>query len=117
MERKLTFASAEHKRFYTEQLAKCRYNDCYHRALIYTLGISEDIRNHFNQVFDVATDRINVIVIRQGWVTGTDVRILKLAFNLYNSNNKCDVSDAFRFYDDVSEYLLQGIALGYEVLK
>lgn len=113
----LTFASAEHKRFYAEQLSKCQCKDCYHRALIYTLGISEDIRNHFKQVFDVATDRIKLDAIRQGWVTGTDTRIIKLAFNLYNDGNKCDVSDAFRFYDDVSEYLLQGIALRYEVLR
>ncbi|MGN0823732.1 MAG: DUF6075 family protein [Candidatus Coproplasma sp.] len=114
--KQLTFASEEHEQFYTEQLAKCN-NDCYHRALIYTLGITEDIRNHINRVFDFATDRINPNAIRQGWVTGTDARVLKLAFNLYNSGNKCDVSDAFRFYDDFSEYLLQGIALGYGVIR
>ena len=110
----LTFASVEHEQFYTEQLAKCRYNDCYHRALIYTLGITEDIRKHINQVFDFANDMINLNAKRQGWVTGTDARVLKLAFNLYNDNNKCDVSDVFRF-DDVSEYLLQGIALRWKV--
>lgn len=115
MEKKLTFASAEHKRFYTEQLAKCRYNDCYHRALIYALGISEDIRNHFNQVYDILEDCIKPYFKNRAWVTGTDVRVLKLAFNLFNDSNKCDVSSAFRF-DDFSQYLLQAIALRYEIM-
>ena len=50
--RTITFKSAAHKNFYLEYLPKCRYQDVYHRALIYCLGIDEDTRNHVNRIYD-----------------------------------------------------------------
>ncbi len=108
------FSSIEHKDFHYTQLAKCKYNDCYHRALIYALGITEDIRKHFKQVYDIEDDSIKPNCVNSDWVTGSDKRILKLAFNLFNDYNKCDVSDVFS-YDAISEYLLYAIALRYEM--
>ncbi|MCI8751738.1 MAG: hypothetical protein HFH66_10305, partial [Lachnospiraceae bacterium] len=37
----MVFADEEHEKFYYEKLKKARYQDCYHKALIYILGISE----------------------------------------------------------------------------
>ena len=33
--RTITFKSREHEKFYEEYLKKCRYQDVYHRALVY----------------------------------------------------------------------------------
>jgi len=112
---KLKFCSAEHEEFYYKQLAKCCYNDSYHRALIYALGITRDIRDHFSQVYDIEADCIKPRFKDREWVTGTDARTLKLAFNLFNDRHKCDVSEAFCF-GGMARYYLQAIALRYEVV-
>ena len=48
---KLIFKNDSHRKFYEEWLPKCRYQDVYHKALAYCLGINEDTRNHINGVF------------------------------------------------------------------
>ena len=40
----ITFKSKEHEKFYMEYLEKCRYQDVYHQALVYCLGIDRDTR-------------------------------------------------------------------------
>ena len=49
----MVFYNEEHEKFYYEKLQQARYQDCYHKALIYILGISEDTRNHFSQIYDI----------------------------------------------------------------
>ena len=49
----MVFANEKHEKFYFEKLEQARYQDCYHKALIYILGISEDTRNHFSQIYDI----------------------------------------------------------------
>ena len=44
----ITFKSKEHEKFYMEYLEKCRYQDVYHQALVYCLGIDRDTRNNVN---------------------------------------------------------------------
>ena len=33
----ITFKNKEHEKFYFEYLSKCRYQDAYHKALVYCL--------------------------------------------------------------------------------
>ncbi len=40
----IIFRNEKHKDFYQTYMKKCRRQDVYHKALIYCLGISEDIR-------------------------------------------------------------------------
>ncbi len=54
----MVFANEEHERFYYEKLEQARYQDCYHKALIYILGISEDTRNTFSQIYDIKSEFI-----------------------------------------------------------
>ena len=54
----MVFANEEHKKFYYEKLEQARYQDCYHKALIYILGISEGTRNHFIQIYDMKSGYI-----------------------------------------------------------
>ncbi len=116
---KIIFANVEHEQFYKEQLAKVRTNDCYHRALIYTIGITEDTRKHFNEIFNIKTDCINADCIHTGWVTGTDVRAIRLAYNLYTGFTpdnddilKYSVSQIFEY--GCIEYFLQAVSLRFE---
>lgn len=79
----MVFANEEHEKFYYEKLEQARYQDCYHKALIYILGISEDTRNHFSQIYDIKSGYIKTECLHQGWQTSGSVRVVRLAFNLY----------------------------------
>ena len=79
----MVFANEEHEKFYYEKLEQARYQDCYHKALIYILGISEDTRNHFSQIYDMKSGYIKPECLHQGWQTSGSVRVVRLAFNLY----------------------------------
>lgn len=50
--RKVPFSGQKHKDFYLEYLLKCRYQDVYHEALVYCLGISEDTRRNAERIYD-----------------------------------------------------------------
>ncbi len=63
----MVFANEEHEKFYYEKLEQARYQDCYHKALIYILGISEDTRNHFSQIYDIKSGYIKTECLHQGW--------------------------------------------------
>ena len=79
----MVFANEEHEKFYYEKLEQARYQDCYHKALIYILGISEDTRNHFSQIYDMKSGFIKPECLHQGWQTSGSVRVVRIAFNLY----------------------------------
>lgn len=82
-ESKIIFCDKEHEKFYYEMLEKARYQDCYHKALIYILGISRDTREHFDQIYDIKSGLINTECLHQGWQTSGSVKVVRLAFNLY----------------------------------
>ena len=45
-EEKIIFISDAHEKFYYEKLKEVRYQDVYHKALCYCLGISDDTRRN-----------------------------------------------------------------------
>ena len=77
------FAGREHRDFYIENIKRCRYQDVYHQALIYTLGISPDTRMHVNSIYDFNTGCVKHDCIHEGWITSGSVKVIRLAFNLY----------------------------------
>ena len=54
----MVFANEEHEKFYYEKMEQGRYQNYYHKALIYILGISEDTRNTFSQIYDIESEFI-----------------------------------------------------------
>ena len=53
--RNITFKNKEHEKFYHTYLPKCRYQDTYHKALVYCMGLSEDTRRNVNRIYDFET--------------------------------------------------------------
>ena len=98
----MVFANEEHEKFYYEKLEKARYQDCYHKALIYILGISEDTRSHFSQIYDIKSGYIKTECLHQGWQASRSVRVVRLAFNLY-TNGTPSVDDYKRTNDEELE--------------
>ena len=81
--RTITFKSKEHGKFYEEYLEKCRYQDVYHQALVYCLGIDRDTRESVNKIYNFKTGCVKTESLQEGWQTSGSLRIVRMAFNLY----------------------------------
>lgn len=93
--RTITFKNSEHEKFYREYLSKCRYQDVYHKALVYCLGIDRDTRNHVEQICDFRLGNVNPRCLHEGWQTSGSVKIVRMAFNLY-----CNGTPSLLNYDE-----------------
>lgn len=79
----ITFKNKEHKKFYQEYLSRCRYQDVYHKALVYCLGIDNDTRNHVEQIYDFQSGCVKPECLQAEWQTSGSLKVIRLAFNLY----------------------------------
>ena len=96
----IIFISKAHERFFHEKLKEVRYQDVYHRALVYCLGISDDTRRNVYHIYDFKTGCVKTECLLEGWQTSGSVKVVRMAFNLY-CNSMPSVSD----YDDVEKQL------------
>ena len=51
-EKAIIFISDAHEKFYYEKLKEVRYQDVYHKALVYCLGISDDTRRNIKSIYN-----------------------------------------------------------------
>ena len=79
----IIFINEAHEKFYYEKLKEVREQDAYHKALCYCLGISSDTRRNINSIYDFKTGDIKTECLREGWQTGSSMKVVRLAFNLY----------------------------------
>ena len=54
-EKAIIFISDAHEKFYYEKLKEVRYQDVYHKALVYCLGISDDMRRNIYSIYNFKT--------------------------------------------------------------
>lgn len=99
-ESNIIFKDKSHKEFFLTIMGKCRYKDVYHEALVYCLGISEDTRKNIDRIYDFTSGCVKTECLHEGWQTSGSLRIIRMAFNLYN-NGTPSVYD----YDDSEEQL------------
>lgn len=94
----IIFISDAHEKFYYEKLKEVRYQDVYHKALCYCLGISDDTRRNIKRIYDFKTGCVKTECLHEGWQTSGSVKVVRMAFNLY-CNGTSSVSD----YEDMEE--------------
>ena len=68
-EEKIIFISDAHEKFYYEKLKEVRYQDVYHKALCYCLGISDDTRRNVYRIYDFKTGCVITECLHEGWQT------------------------------------------------
>lgn len=107
----IIFISDAHEKFYYEKLKEVRYQDVYHKALVYCLGISADTRNNAYRIYDFKQGLVKTECLHEGWQTSGSMRVVRMAFNLY-CNGTPSVSD----YDDAEEQLAECRQYGAEEL-
>ena len=59
-------------------------NDPYRLALFYLLGVCDTMRQNYKDIYDIKERIVNVESIKNGWQTGTTIRLTRLGLNLYN---------------------------------
>jgi len=105
----MVFANEEHEKFYFEKPEQARYQDCYHKALIYTLGISEDTGNPFRQIYDIKSGHIKTKRLHEGWQTS----VRKLAVDIDRFTYDYDTA----LYYDNSQSMTENVSELTEALK
>ena len=96
----IIFISEAHEKFYYEKLKKVRYQDAYHKALVYCLGINDDTRRNIGRIYDFKTGCVKTESLHEGWQTSGSARVVRLAFNLY-----CNGTPSAYDYEDIKERL------------
>ena len=81
--KEIIFISEAHEKFYYEKLKEVRYQDVYHKALCYCLGINDDTRRNANRIYDFKTGCVKTECLHEGWQTSGSVKVVRMAFNLY----------------------------------
>lgn len=97
-QKEIFFKDREHEKFYKSSLAKCRYQDVYHKALIYCLGIDQDTREHVDSIYDFKRGVVKAGFHRGGWQTSSSRKTVRLAVCLY-----CGGTPSVYDYEDADE--------------
>jgi hypothetical protein len=101
-EQTINFISEAHEKFYYEKLKKVQYQDVYHKALCYCLGISDDTRRNINNIYDFKTGCVKTECLHEGWQTSGSMKVVRMAFNLY-CNSTPSVDDYTETEEQVNE--------------
>ena len=99
---KIIFKNDSHQEFYEKWMPKCRYQDVYHKALVYCLGINADTRNHIKEIYDFKNGFVKPECLTKGWNTSGSVRVIRMAMNLY-CNGTPSVDDYKNAEDQLRE--------------
>lgn len=98
----MIFISEAHEKFYYAKLKEVRYQDEYHKALCYCLGICDDTRKHIDRIYDFKTGMVKPECLHDGWQTSGSVRVVRMAFNLY-CNGTPSVDEDIEIEEQIQE--------------
>jgi len=82
----LKFVDEAHENFVKDkylEFKKYGMTDVYYSSLIYTLGICETTREHFDEIYERG-EGINIDCLHSAWQTGTSEKVVRMAFSLWN---------------------------------
>lgn len=106
----LTFISDAQKDFYNAHKAVTDYGGDY-AALVYVLGIDDNCRRHFADLYDTKTRQIKENALSAAWQTSGSKKVTRLAFNMFtwsipdNDNPaKYAPKEIFSGLDDTHKY-------------
>lgn len=111
----MRFRDNDHKQRFLEILTRMKTSDVYNASIAYLFALDTNINDkRLAECFDFENNSIKPQVLEASWLTGTDRRTLKLAFNLWNDHHKADVADSFGYIDsDNIEYLFEAIRIRF----
>lgn len=122
----MIFYNSEHKDFYYEKSSLAPITDVYRQSMFYLLGLMEETRKHFDEIYNSTDNSITPEVINKEWQTSGTLAIIRLAFNLYNGysgNNEKESNDTPQKYavDNIfyhksfAPYFYEAIKIRFEI--
>lgn len=113
---KITFISNAHHDFFVEMMGKCE-DDASNRAFFYLMGMSEETRNHIDQLYDFSNGYLKPKRLSAAWQTSGTLKICHLAYNLWNGYVDKKNAEAYTpnelFDTRYARYFVQAIRLQY----
>lgn len=107
----IIFISDAHEKFYYEKLQEVRYQDVYHKALCYCLGINGDTRKNADRIYNFKTGSVKTKCLHEGWQTSGSLKVVRMAFNLYCNSTPTFDGDVYveniRCFLDISREELE----------
>lgn len=83
----IIFISDAHEKFYYEKLQEVRYQDVYHKALCYCLGINGDTRKNADRIYNFKTGSVKTKCLHEGWQTSGSLKVVMLKVRLMGTKN------------------------------
>ena len=107
----IIFISDTHEKFYYEKLKEVRYQDVYHKALVYCLGICDDTRRNVDNIYNFKTGCVKTECLHEGWITSGSAKIIRMAYNLYNNGTPSvyDYEDAEEQLNECRQYTVEDL--------
>lgn len=107
----IIFISDAHEKFYYEKLQEVRYQDVYHKALCYCLGINGDTRKNADRIYNFKTGSVKTKCLHEGWQTSGSLKVVRMAFNLYCNSTPSvwDYEDAEEQVNECRQYTVEDI--------
>lgn len=96
----IMFISEAHKKFFYEKMAEVRFQDAYHKALCYCLGINADTRRNVDRIYDFKKGCVKTECLQEGWQTSGSAKVVRMAFNLY-----CNAAPSVDDYENTEDQL------------
>ena len=106
----IKFKDAQHEERFNELRERIR-DDVYRLPAAYLFALNDECYRHVNELYDFDANAIAPEGLEAEWQTGTSRRCTKLAFNLYNGWEQCNVSDVFACSDGV--YMLEAVKIRF----
>ena len=118
------FVDKQHEDFYNDKIRILQQhgkNDIYYRSLIYTLGICEETRRNFDQIFNI-NEGINIDSLQSKWQTTTSQKVTRMAFSLFNecmyeSEEKMEKGEKSQYYNPSEIFCCSYAPYFYEAIK
>ena len=115
----MNFIDDNHEKFYEQKIKELKCKDSYTQSLIYLLSMNKDTRKHFESIYNIANNEINIDSLKEAWQTNSSLSICRLAFNLFNglaSDNPETENVSFK-YDVSSLFCNQNTKYYFEAIK
>lgn len=116
----MKFYNKEHKERYEDVLSRMTSTDNYHTSVAYLMSLDDNCYKHINDLFDFEDDSIKADGLNKAWNTSTTLKVIRLAFNLWNGycyddNDEVDSNFCVDniFNCSYAEYFYQAIKLRY----
>ena len=120
----MQFINTEHEMFYNDCLEQSVHKDVYHKTLFYALGLTKETRRNIKSLYDFKNREINFDGLNAAWHTSTSIKVVRLAFNLFNGFNgnvygkgmieESNLYTPYELFDtELTPYFFQAIRLRY----